>query len=121
MIHQGQQLLLGSGCAGIFPETRLKCGDLCLMSSNYGEREYFVSGQQNSAREAYFGSICNVQYVRVKPVHNICSAVVAQIDEMKRDFMSIEELGILPPPICKSCKNCVICNPVSQFLSLKEY
>ena len=30
------QLLLGSGCAGIFPTVVVKYGDLCLMKSDYG-------------------------------------------------------------------------------------
>ena len=113
-------LLLGNGCAGIFPETKLKHENLCLMSSDFGVREYFISGQQSGTGSTHLGSVCNVQYVRVTPVHNICSAVVAQLDELKSDFMSIEELGIRPPPICKTCKNCAICKPASQFLSLKD-
>ena len=102
------ELLLGSGCAGIFPEIKIKDGDLCLMSSNFGDKEYFISGQRCSTGITHLGSVCNVQYVRVTPVHDICSAVVAQLDEAKRDFMSVEELGIRPPPICKTCKNCAI-------------
>ena len=115
------QLLLGSGCAGLFPETEFKNRNLCLMTSRFGVSEYFVAGGEGGLEETHIGTVSNVQYVRVTPLHNICMALVAQLDEYKRDFVSVEELGIRPPPICKTCKNCETCKPASQFLSLKEY
>ncbi len=54
------------------------------------------------------------------PTHDVCSTVVMQMEELK-NFMSVEDLGIRPPPICKTCKNCSICRPASQFLTLREH
>ena len=114
-------LLLGSGCASIFPESECVYKEICLMSSNYGQRKFFLAGQQSSPEKFNTVSISNVQYVKVTPLHDVCSAVVAQMNDIKTDFMSVEDLGIRPPPICRSCKNCETCKPASQFLSLKEY
>ena len=128
-VHIGQvdnssgtiELLLGSGCAGIFPETEYVHEELCLMTSNYGQKKFFIAGQQSSPEKYDAGSVSNVQYVKVTPLHDVCSAVVAQMNDINTDFMSVEDLGIRPPPICKSCKSCETCKPASQFLSLKEY
>ena len=113
-------LLLGSGCVSIFPIIEQQLDDLCLMKSKYGLKEYLVAGNQEVSNGTHFGLVCNVEYIRVTPAHNLCKSFVAQVEEMK-DFMTVEELGIRPPPICKICKSCEICKPASQFLSLKEY
>ena len=91
------------------------------MTSNYGQKKFFIAGQQSSPEKYDAGSVSNVQYVKVTPLHDVCSAVVAQMNDINTDFMSVEDLGIRPPPICKSCKSCETCKPASQFLSLKEY
>ena len=115
------QLLLGSQLISDFPEVLDKNESICIMSSKYGTHSYFVVGQHVQVRERLNVSLlCNAQAVRVTPTHDICSAVVMQMEEMK-DFMSVEELGIRPPPICRTCKNCKICRPASQFLSLREH
>ena len=90
------------------------------MKSSYGQKEYLVAGSQECSEGTHFGSVCNVEFVKVTPSHDLCSSVIAQVNEMN-DFLNVEELGIRPPPICKNCKNCTICKPASQFLSLKDY
>ena len=114
------QLLLGSGCAGMFPTVVDRQGDLCLMSSDYGVKEYLVTGRQEDNSISHVGTVMNIEYVRVTPSPALSCPGVAQVTEYK-DFMSVEELGIRPPPICKNCKNCEVCKPASQFVSLKEH
>ena len=91
------------------------------MSSDYGQKRFFLAGQQGSSEKIDTVSVGNVQYVKVTPLHDVCSAVIDQMNDFKTDFMSVEDLGIRPPPICKSCKNCETCKPAAQFLSLKDY
>ena len=121
------QLLLGSQCIAEFPDVRCKSNNMCLMSSCYGTHACFIVGHHvGSEDQNSMNEVCNVQFVKETPLHDLCDAVVMQVEDRKRsgllnDFMSVEELGIRPPPICKNCKNCQICKPAAQFLTLKEY
>ena len=121
------QLLLGTECISDFPVVKHKVGELCIMSSEYGIHEYVVAGQHNLVKEtSCVNVVCHAETVRVTPLHDVCDNVVAQVreirkDKLLKDFVSVEELGVRPPPICKTCKSCQICKPASQFLSLKDY
>ena len=121
------QLLLGSECISDFPVVKHKVGELCIMSSEYGIYEYVVAGFHDLIKESSCVNIvCHAESVRVTPLHEVCDNVVAQVqetrkDKLLKDFLSVEELGVRPPPICKTCKSCQICKPASQFLSLKDY
>ena len=121
------QLLLGSECISDFPVVKHKVGELCIMSSEYGIHEYVVAGHHDLVKESSCVNIvCHAETVRVTPLHDVCDNFVTQIqearkDKLLKDFVSVEELGVRPPPICKSCKSCQICKPASQFLSLKDY
>ena len=121
------QLLLGSECISDFPVVKYKIGELCIMSSEYGIHEYVVAGFHDLIKESSCVNIvCHAESVRVTPLHEVCDNVVAQVqearkDKLLKDFLSVEELGVRPPPICKTCKSCQICKPASQFLSLKDY
>ncbi|NRA93174.1 MAG: hypothetical protein HRU26_10915 [Psychroserpens sp.] len=120
------QLLLGSECISDFPIIRYKVKDLCIMSSEFGILEFVIAGNHNLIKEnSSLNVVCNATSIRVTPLHDVCDKVVAFVNESKKnllgDFLSVEELGVRPPPICKSCKSCQICKPASQFLSLKDY
>ena len=120
-------LLLGSSCIGDFPVVKYKSKDICLMSSDFGTHKFVVVGNHTSFREdTDLNTVCHAQFVTVTPLHDICEDIVAFVERGKQrqllnEFSTIEELGVRPPPICKSCKSCEICKPASQFLSLKEY
>ena len=120
-------LLLGSSCIGDFPVLRYKFNDMCLMSSEFGTHKFVVVGNHTSLqKDTELSTVCHAQLVTVTPLHDVCEDIVAYVEESKKDlllkdFSSVEELGVRPPPICKTCKNCGICKPASQFLSLKEY
>ena len=120
------ELLLGSSCIADFPVVKYKLKDMCLMSSEFGIRKYVVVGNDNSSNELPdVSTVCHAQFVKVTPLHNVCEDFVSFVENSKSDhfddFASVEELGVRPPPICKSCKSCQTCKPASQFLSLKEY
>ena len=106
---------------------KCKSKDMCLMSSCYGTHTCFVVGRHvGSDDQNHMNEVCHVQFVKETPLHDLCDAVVMQVEDKKRsgllnDFISVEELGIRPPPICNNCKNCQICKPAAQFLTLKEY
>ena len=120
------QLLLGSNCIADFPEIMIKSENMCLMKSCYGTHEYFVVGShEGNCSQSKTDDMCHMQFVRETPLHDVCDAVVMQVERNKGkdswDFMSVEELGIRPPPICNNCKTCQICKPAAQLLTLKEY
>ena len=121
------KLNFGSSCITDFPVVKHKVGELCLMASNFGVYNYVVVGSHISSDEVCdVGTVCHAELIKITPLHNVCESVVSFVESNKRDhllkdFASVEELGIRPPPICKSCQNCEICKPASQFLSLKEY
>ena len=121
------ELLLGSGCISDFPVIKHRVSDLCLMSSEFGTHKYIVVGNHHAIDElSDVNTVCHAELVKVTPLHSVCENIVSYVEDVKRDnllndFAAVEELGIRPPPICKSCKNCEICKPASQFLSLKEY
>ena len=98
------QLLLGGQLMIHFPTVIHQIGELCVMSSDFGLREYFIVGFQKGCwRSTGVNVICNV------------------VDKFLTDFFSVEEIGVRPPPICKTCKSCEICKPAAQFMSLKEH
>ena len=98
------QLLLGGELMIHFPIVKHQVSELCVMSSDFGLSEYFIVGSQRSCwRSTGVNVICNV------------------VDKFLTDFFSVEEIGVRPPPICKTCKSCEICKPAAQFMSLKEH
>ena len=120
-------LLLGSACISYFPIIKYTFNDLCLMSSSYGVQKYFVVG--NSDDDDILGdvnTVCHAEFVKITPLDGVCHEVISHVETCRRDkllndFNSVEDLGIRPPPICKTCKSCDVCKPASQFLSLKDY
>ena len=115
------QLLLGSQMITEFPEILAKDDNMCVMCSKYGTHKYFIVGEHQKVSSRFnVNLLSEAQDVTVTPTHDICYNVVSQMEAFK-DFLSIEDLGIRPPPICKTCKSCEVCRPASQFLSLKEH
>ena len=103
-----------------FPETEYVHEELCLMTSNYGQKKLFLDGQQSSPEKYDAGSVSNVQYVKVTPLHDVCSAVVAQMNDIKTDFMSIEDLGIRPQQYVKAVKIVRHANQLHSFSLLRN-
>ena len=119
-------LLLGSACISYFPTTKYTFNDLCLMSSNFGVQKYFVVGDSDDGDILGNLSVCHAEFVKITPLDGVCNELIAHVESCRRDkllsdFNSVEDLGIRPPPICKTCKSCDVCKPASQFLSLKDY
>ena len=90
------------------------------MYSKFGTHDYFIVGKLKVADKVNMNALSEAQDIKVTPTHDICCNIVAHMEDSK-DFMTIESLGIRPPPICRTCKTCEICRPASQFLSLKEH
>ena len=127
-VNKKVELLLGSGCVSFFPIINHRWGNLCLMSSDFGTHNYFVVGKGvgNDDLTCDVYTVCHAEVVGITPLDGICEEVVSYVencrkDRLLNDFSSVEDLGIRPPPICKSCKSCEVCKPASQFLSLKDY
>ena len=123
-VESDVELLLGSGCASFFPTIKHAFNDLCLMSSSYGIQKYFVVGKSEDSDT--LSHVCHAEFVRITPLDGVCPEVVSHVETCRKekllnDFNLVEDLGIRPPPICKSCMNCEVCKPASQFLSLKDY
>ena len=95
------------------------------MHSEFGLKKYVVAGCHQFIKEhSSVHLFCNASSVKVTPLHDVCEKVVSYVGGPKdifHDFLAVEDLGVRPPPICKSCKSCQICKPAAQFLSLKDY
>ena len=111
-------LLIGSGCLKMFPETVHKTQEFCVMQSKFGVKPYLIAGGTQSQPHKN-APVYNTEYVHIHPMFEVCNTMVKQAEELK--FMSGEDLGIRPAPICKTCKNCEICKPAAQFLTLRDH
>ena len=119
------QLLLGSELIADFPVVRHKIKELCFMHSEFGVNKFVVAGNHCLIKEnSSVHLVCNASSIKITPLHDVCETVAAYVSGLKdplHNFLAVEDLGVRPPPICRSCKSCQICKPAAQFLSLKDY
>jgi hypothetical protein len=63
-----------------FPSVLCKTGELCLMSSGYDTHRRFVVGRHIGRNDQnHLSEVCNVQFVKETPFHDLCETVVMQV------------------------------------------